>query len=325
MIVGKQDALEKSAKIWVAGGSGMAGSAIVRKLMERGYSNIIGLRSRELDLRRQQETEAYIAQESPDCVILAAARVGGIQANMNSPVEFLYDNLAIQNHVIYSAAKHGVRRLIFLASSCVYPRLSPQPMREEYLLDGKPEPTNEGYALAKIAGLKLCEFINQQYGYAYISVMPCNLYGPGDNFDPIRSHVVPALIRKVHEAKITNAQHITLWGTGKARREVMYSDDLADACVFLLENAYSDSQFLNVGTGIDMTIQELAEIIMDVVGYRGELRFDSSKPDGMPRKVLDVSRINALGWQAKTSLRLGLEKTYLDYLERASAEYLGTE
>lgn len=325
MIVGKQDALEKSAKIWVAGGSGMAGSAIVRKLMERGYSNIIGLRSRELDLRRQQETEAYIAQESPDCVILAAARVGGIQANMNSPVEFLYDNLAIQNHVIYSAAKHGVRRLIFLASSCVYPRLSPQPMREEYLLDGKPEPTNEGYALAKIAGLKLCEFINQQYGYAYISVMPCNLYGPGDNFDPIRSHVVPALIRKVHEAKITNAQHITLWGTGKARREVMYSDDLADACVFHLENAYSDSQFLNVGTGIDMTIQELAEIIMDVVGYRGELRFDSSKPDGMPRKVLDVSRINALGWQAKTSLRLGLEKTYLDYLERASAEYLGTE
>ncbi len=325
MIVGKQDALEKSAKIWVAGGSGMAGSAIVRKLMERGYSNIIGLRSRELDLRRQQETEAYIVQESPDCVILAAARVGGIQANMNSPVEFLYDNLAIQNHVIYSAAKHGVRRLIFLASSCVYPRLSPQPMREEYLLDGKPEPTNEGYALAKIAGLKLCEFINQQYGYAYISVMPCNLYGPGDNFDPIRSHVVPALIRKVHEAKITNAQHITLWGTGKARREVMYSDDLADACVFLLENAYSDSQFLNVGTGIDMTIQELAEIIMDVVGYRGELRFDSSKPDGMPRKVLDVSRINALGWQAKTSLRLGLEKTYLDYLERASAEYLGTE
>ena len=262
MIVGKQDALEKSAKIWVAGGSGMAGSAIVRKLMERGYSNIIGLRSRELDLRRQQETEAYIVQESPDCVILAAARVGGIQANMNSPVEFLYDNLAIQNHVIYSAAKHGVRRLIFLASSCVYPRLSPQPMREEYLLDGKPEPTNEGYALAKIAGLKLCEFINQQYGYAYISVMPCNLYGPGDNFDPIRSHVVPALIRKVHEAKITNAQHITLWGTGKARREVMYSDDLADACVFLLENAYSDSQFLNVGTGIDMTIQELAEIIM---------------------------------------------------------------
>ena len=325
MIVGKQDALEKSAKIWVAGGSGMAGSAIVRKLMERGYSNIIGLRSRELDLRRQQETEAYIVQESPDCVILAAARVGGIQANMNSPVEFLYDNLAIQNHVIYSAAKHGVRRLIFLASSCVYPRLSPQPMLEEYLLDGKPEPTNEGYALAKIAGLKLCEFINQQYGYAYISVMPCNLYGPGDNFDPIRSHVVPALIRKVHEAKITNAQHITLWGTGKARREVMYSDDLADACVFLLENAYSDSQFLNVGTGIDMTIQELAEIIMDVVGYRGELRFDSSKPDGMPRKVLDVSRINALGWQAKTSLRLGLEKTYLDYLERASAEYLGTE
>lgn len=306
--------MEKNTKIWIAGKSGLAGSAIARQLTAHGFCNIIGPRSRELDLRRQEETEAYVERERPDCVILAAAKVGGIQANIASPVDFLYENLAIQDHVIHAAMKYGVQRLIFLASSCIYPRLAPQPMREEYLLDGKLEPTNEGYALAKIAGLKLCEYINRQYGYAYISVMPCNLYGPGDSFDPIRSHVVPALIRKMHEAKTTGAPFLTLWGTGNARRELMYSDDLADACVFLLENDYRDPQFLNVGTGVDMTIRELAEAIAGVVGYCGELRFDSSMPDGMPRKVLDVGRIHALGWQAKTTLQAGLKKTYEHYL-----------
>lgn len=307
--------MKKNAKIWIAGKNGMAGSSIARCLAERGYTNIVGLPSRELDLRRKEETEAYVQEERPDCVILAAARVGGIQANIASPTDFLLENLEIQNHVIASALKYNVPRLLFLASSCIYPRLAPQPMREEYLLDGKLEPTNEGYALAKISGLKLCEYINRQYGLAYISVMPCNLYGPGDNFDPIRSHVVPALIRKAHEAKMAKAPYITLWGTGEARREVMYSEDLADACVFLLENGYRDSQFLNVGTGVDMTIRELAEAVMEVVDYRGELRFDPSKPDGMPRKVLDVRRVTALGWQAKTPLKEGLEKTYAYYLE----------
>ena len=307
--------LEKSQKIWITGKSGLVGSAIARSLERHGFTNIIGLRSKELDLRRQAETEAYVERERPDCIIMSAAKVGGIQANSDSPAEFLFENLEIQNHVISAAVKYKVPRLLFLASSCIYPRLAPQPMREEYLLDGPLEPTNEGYALAKISGLKLCEYLNRQYGLAYISVMPCNLYGPGDNFDPIRSHVVPALIRKAHEAKMANAPYMTLWGTGTARREILYSDDLADACVFLLENGYDKPQFLNVGTGVDMTIRELAETVMEVVGYQGELRFDPSKPDGMPRKVLDISRINALGWEAKTSLREGLKKTYAHYLE----------
>lgn len=311
--------MKQNAKIWIAGKNGMAGSSIARRLTERGFTNIIGPSSRELDLRRREETEAYVRRERPDCVILAAAKVGGIQANIASPTDFLLENLEIQNHVISAALRCGVPRLLFLASSCIYPRLAPQPMREEYLLDGKLEPTNEGYALAKISGLKLCEYINRQYGLAYISVMPCNLYGPGDNFDPVRSHVVPALIRKVHEAKMANAPYITLWGTGEARREVMYAGDLADACVFLLESGYSGPQFLNVGTGVDMTVRELAEAVMEVAGYRGEIRFDPSKPDGMPRKVLDVSRINKLGWRAKTSLKEGLKKTDSYYLENIAA------
>lgn len=308
--------MDKSTKIWVAGKNGLAGSAIVRQLTAQGFYNIIGPRSTELDLRRQEETEAYVEREQPDCIILAAAKVGGIQANINSPAEFLYENLAIQNHVIHAALKYSIPKLIFLASSCIYPRLAPQPMLEEYLLDGKLEPTNEGYALAKIAGLKLCEYINRQYGYAYISVMPCNLYGPGDNFDPVRSHVVPALIRKAHEAKVAGAPFVTLWGTGNARRELMYSDDLADACVFLLKDGYHDSQFLNVGTGTDITIRELAETVASVVGYHGELRFDPSKPDGMPQKVLDVSKIAALGWTHRTKLEDGIRFTYADFLKR---------
>lgn len=312
--------MEKDTKIWIAGKSGLAGSAIARQLKERGFHNIVGLSSQMLDLRRQQETESYIEHERPGCIILAAAKVGGIQANMAEPTEFLYENLEIQINVIHAALKYKVPRLLFLASSCIYPRQAPQPMREEYLMNGKLEPTNEGYALAKIAGLKFCEYINRQYGYAYISVMPCNLYGPGDNFDPVRSHVVPSLIRKAHAAKMSNAPYITLWGTGEARREIMYSDDLADACVFLLESEYDAAQFLNVGTGVDMTIRELAEAVAAVVGYQGELRFDMSMPDGMPRKVLDVSRIHALGWRAKTTLKSGLEKTYEYYLKRAAFE-----
>lgn len=307
--------MDKSAKIWIAGKGGLAGSAIARRLSQEGFCNIIGPNSKELDLRCHQATEVYVQRERPDCVILCAARVGGIQANIASPFDFLYENLEIQNHVIYAALKYGVNKLIFLASSCIYPRLCPQPMKEEYLLDGKLEPTNEGYALAKIAGLKLCEYIKRQYGFNYVSLMPCNLYGIGDNFDPVSSHVVPALIRKVHEAKISNAPFITLWGTGEARREIMCSDDLADACLFILENGYNDSQFLNVGTGTDMTIRELAETVMKVVGYHGELQFDSSMPDGMPRKVLDVGRIHALGWKAKINLVDGLTKTYEHYLK----------
>lgn len=307
--------MDKSSKIWIAGKSGLVGSAIARRFTEAGYHNIIGLRSKELDLRCQQQTEEYVEKEQPECVIFASARVGGILANSKWPVEFLYENLEIQNHVIGAALKYGVKKLIFLASSCIYPRLCSQPMKEEYLLDGKLEPTNEGYALAKIAGLKLCEYINKEYNLDYISLMPCNLYGIGDNFDPVNSHVVAALVRKAHEAKITNAPYLTLWGTGTARREIMCSDDLADACLFVLENGYRDPQFLNVGTGMDMTIRELAETVMEVVGYQGELRFDPSMPDGMPRKVLDVSRIHSLGWKAKINLVDGLTKTYEHYLK----------
>lgn len=307
--------MNQSSKIWIAGKGGLAGSAIARQFSQKGFPNLIGPNSKELDLCSQQATDEYVRKERPDCVILCAARVGGIQANIASPVAFLYENLEIQNHVIHAALKYGVPNLIFLASSCIYPRLCPQPMKEEYLLDGQLEPTNEGYALAKIAGLKLCEYINRQYGLPYISLMPCNLYGIGDHFDPVSSHVVPALIRKAHEAKMANAPYLTLWGTGEARREVMFSDDLAEACLLVLKNGYNSSQFLNVGTGVDMTIRELAETVMEVVGYDGELHFDSSMPDGMPRKVLDVSKINALGWKAKTTLQEGLAKTYEYYLK----------
>lgn len=301
--------MNKNAKIFIAGRTGLVGSSIEQEFRRHGFHNIIGLRSRDLDLTRQTAVETYFETERPDYVVLAAAKVGGIMANIKSPAEFLYDNLAIQNNVINSAYKYNVAKLLFLASSCIYPRLSPQPMKEEYLMDGKVEPTNEGYAIAKIAGLKMCEMYNKQYNTNFISVMPCNIYGQGDNFDPEKSHVVAGLIRKFHDAKISNADSIQVWGSGNARRELMYSEDLADACYYLFET-YSGNDFFNIGTGSDVSIKELAYLIKKIVGYRGEIVFDTSKPDGMPQKLLDVSRLKESGWVAKTSLEEGIKKTY---------------
>jgi GDP-L-fucose synthase len=262
----------------------------------------------------QADVEAFFKIQQPEIVILAAAKVGGIMANIQSPADFLYDNLMIQCNVIHCAYKFGAKKLVFLGSSCIYPRKCPQPMKEEFLLDGKPEPTNEGYAIAKIAGLKLCEMYDRQYGTDFISIMPCNLYGPGDNFDPERSHVVAAMIRKFHEAKVKNLPSVTIWGTGKARRELLFADDMADACVFLMES-YSGSDFFNVGTGHDVSIAELSEIIKKITGYGGSIKFDTAKPDGMPQKLLDVSRLSDAGWKYRTSLESGIEKTYQWFLK----------
>jgi len=306
--------MNKNSKIFIAGRGGQVGSAIERKFRAEGYENIVGLRSRELDMREQSLVREYFEKERPEYVILAAAKVGGIMANMQAPAEFLYDNLAIQNNIIECSRVYDVKKLLFLASSCIYPRLSPQPMKEEYLMDGKVEPTNEGYAIAKIAGLKLCEMYNRQYGTDYISVMPCNIYGYGDNFSPTRSHVVAALIRKVHEAKMTGAKTIPMWGTGAVRRELMFVDDLADACFYLF-NTYSGNDFFNVGTGTDVSIRELVEMIMDVVDYHAGLEFDPTKPDGMPQKLMDVSRLAEAGWTAKVSLQEGLKRTYRYFVD----------
>jgi len=301
--------MEKSSRIYVAGHRGLVGSAIVRKLQSEGYHNLILKTSSELDLRRQQDVEDFFREEKPEYVFLAAAKVGGIQANNVYSAEFIYDNLMIQNNVIHSAYANGVKKLLFLGSSCIYPKYARQPMKEEYLLDGKLEPTNEAYAIAKIAGIKMCEHYNKQYGTNFISAMPTNLYGPNDNFDLETSHVLPALIRKFHEAKTNNKEEVVIWGTGKPKREFLHVDDLADALLFLMNN-YNGSQFVNVGTGKDITIQELAELIRDVVGFEGKIVNDTSKPDGTPRKLLDVSRLGKLGWEAKISLREGLEMTY---------------
>ena len=306
--------MKSSSRIFIAGRGGLVGSAIEKRFREEGYNDIVGLGSKELDLRNQALVFDYIEREKPSYVILAAAKVGGIMANIKAPAEFLYDNLAIQNNIIEASHKNGVKKLLFLASSCIYPRESPQPMKEEYLLAGKPEPTQEGYALAKIIGLKLCEMYNRQYGTDYISVMPCNIYGIGDNFDPENSHVVAALIRKFHEAKLSGVEKVEVWGTGNARRELMFVDDLADACFYLFNN-YSGSEFFNVGTGTDHSIKELIKIISDVVGYEGKIEFDTSKPDGMPQKLMDISKLKDKGWVAKTSLREGIEKTYKYYQE----------
>ena len=306
--------INKDSKIYIAGHNGMAGSAIYRKLKEKGYSNFLTRTSKELDLTIQADVNHFFDNERPEIVILAAAKVGGIMANIQSPATFLYDNLMIQSNVINSAYKYGVKKLVFLGSSCIYPRDCPQPMKEEYLLDGKVEPTNEGYAIAKIAGMKLCQMYNKQYGTDYISIMPCNLYGIGDNFDPVRSHVVAATIRKFHEAKIHNAPTVTVWGTGTARRELLFADDMADACVYLMEN-YSGNDFFNVGMGSDVSITELSLIVKEVVGYEGELFYDFSKPDGMPQKLMDCSRLTEKGWTYKTKLREGLKKTYQWYLD----------
>lgn len=301
------------SKIYIAGHRGLVGSAIQRKFESAGYSNILTRTSKQLDLRNQADVDSFFSIEKPEYVVLAAAKVGGIMANIQSPAEFLYDNLAIQNNVIESSRKYNVKKLLFLASSCIYPRLASQPMKEEYLLDGKVEPTNEGYAIAKIAGLKLCEMYNRQYETDYISVMPCNVYGIGDDFSKEKSHVVAALIRNFHDSKINHAPFTTVWGTGKARRELMYVDDLADACFYLF-NSYDGNDFFNVGTGKDISIAELARLIADIVGYQGEIRFDSAKPDGMPQKLMDVSKLKNNGWTYHTELKDGIKKTYEWYI-----------
>jgi GDP-L-fucose synthase len=306
--------MDTQSKIYVAGSRGLVGSALVRTLQAQGYNNLVLRSSQELDLRNQASVEAFFALEKPEYVFLGAARVGGIQANNTYRAEFLYDNLMIEANIIHSAYRHGVQKLLFLGSSCIYPKLCPQPMKEDYLLTGALEQTNEPYAIAKIAGLKLCENYCRQYGVSFISAMPTNLYGINDNFDLANSHVLPALMRKFHEAKVDGDPTVTVWGTGTPLREFLYVDDLADALVFLM-NTYNAIDFVNVGTGQEVSIKELALTLKAVVGYEGELVFDSTKPDGTPRKLLDVSRLNAAGWQAKTDLKTGIEKTYSWFLQ----------
>ncbi|HEV2199051.1 MAG TPA: GDP-L-fucose synthase [Bryobacteraceae bacterium] len=304
--------LTASSRIFVAGHRGLVGSAIVRRLEAAGCRHLL-LRTRaELDLREQAPVERFFASERPEFVFLAAAKVGGIMANATYPAEFLYDNLAIQNNVIHAAWKHGARKLVFLGSSCIYPKFAPQPIREDSLLTGPLEATNEAYAIAKIAGLKLCAAYRAQYGFPAISLMPTNLYGPGDNFDPEKSHVLPALLRRFHEARINGAPEVTLWGTGTPRREFLHVDDLAAAACFLIEN-YDGAEPLNVGTGEDVSVAELAARVARITGYPGRVSWDASKPDGTPRKLLDVSRIHALGWHARIPLEAGIESTYRWY------------
>jgi len=305
--------MNKASKIYVAGHRGLVGSAIVRRLRAAGYDNLVTRTSAELNLERQEGVEAFFAQERPEYVFLAAAKVGGIWANSTFPAEFIYNNLAIETNVIHASYRQGVRKLLFLGSSCIYPKHCPQPMKEEYLLSGYLEPTNEPYAVAKIAGMKMCQAYNRQYGTDFISVMPTNLYGPGDNFDLETSHVLPALIRKFHEAKVNGDPFVEIWGTGAPRREFLYVEDLADACLFLMEH-YDESEIINVGVGIDLSIRELAEQVGKVVGFEGDLTFDASKPDGTPLKLLDISRLTALGWKAAVSLEEGIKKAYQWYL-----------
>jgi GDP-L-fucose synthase len=304
--------MKLESKVYVAGHRGLAGSAILRRLASTGYSNIVTRTREELDLVSLPAVERFFATEKPDYVFLAAARVGGILANTTYPVEFLRDNLYIELNIIQAAFRHGVKKLLFLGSSCIYPKFAPQPIREESLLTGELEPTNEPYALAKIAGIKLCQAYNSQYGANFISIMPTNLYGPGDNFDLRTSHVLPALMRRFHEAEERNDPSVTVWGSGTPRREFLHVDDLADAYVYLM-NTYSGSAIVNVGVGEDISISELAELIRDVVGYRGRIQYDTTKPDGTPRKLLDVSKLHDLGWEASITLREGLEQTYAWY------------
>jgi GDP-L-fucose synthase len=305
-------------RVFVAGHTGMAGSAIVRRLGQEGCNLLLPERS-ELDLTRQDQTERYLSATRPEVVVMAAGRVGGILANDKNPANFLADNLAMAFNCIHVSHLVGVKKLLFLGSSCIYPKFAKQPMSEDQLLTGPLEPTNESYAIAKIAGIKLCEAYRRQYARDFRSVMPTNLYGPGDNYHPEHSHVVAALIRRFHEAKINNAPTVVVWGTGTPRREFLYVDDFADACVFVLKN-YSALQFINIGVGEDITIAEFARTVAEVVGFHGNITYDASRPDGMPRKLLDVSRLSALGWKARTSLRDGLRKTYGDFLTNAVRE-----
>ena len=305
--------MEKNAKIYVAGHRGMVGSAIVRELRRQGYGNIVVRTHAELDLCRQDAVEEFFAKERPEYVFLAAAKVGGIVANRSALADFMYDNMILEMNVIHSAWQNGCRKLEFLGSSCIYPRMAPQPMTEDCLLSGPLEKTNEAYALAKISGLKYCEFLNRQYGTDFISVMPTNLYGPNDNYHPEHSHVLPALIRRFHEAKVAGDPCVTCWGDGSPLREFLYVDDLADLCVFLMNN-YSGDETVNAGTGKELTIKQLAGTVARVVGYTGEIRWDASKPNGTPRKLLDVSKATALGWTYKTELEDGIRLAYDDFL-----------
>jgi len=306
--------MHKEAKIYVAGHNGMLGSAIVRALKKEGYNNLVFRRSFELDLKNQEAVNTFFEIEKPEFVFLVAAKVGGIGANIEQPAEFLYDNLMINANIVEAAYRNNVAKLLFLGSSCIYPRLSPQPMKEDYLLDGKLEPTNEGYALGKIAGIKLCEFYNKQYGTNFISAMPPNLYGENDNFDPAHSHVIGALLRKFDTAKQNNDMDVVMWGTGSAKREFMYVDDAADACLFLMKN-YNENEHINIGSDEDVQIIELAEIIKDITGFKGDITKDITKPDCMPRKLMDSSKMHQLGWKHSISLKEGLKKTYRFYLQ----------
>ena len=307
--------MNKDAKIFVAGHKGMVGSAIFRELSRKGYTNIITRSHSELDLTRQADVESFFSQEKPEYVFLAAAKVGGIAANSAALADFMYYNMMIEMNVIHSAFSNGCKKLEFLGSSCIYPRMCPQPIKEEYLLSGYLEKTNEAYALAKISGLKYCEYLNTQYGTDYISVMPCNLYGPNDNYHPENSHVLPALIRRFHEAKISGADSVTCWGDGSPLREFLYVDDLAELCVFLMNN-YSGNETVNAGSGKEITIKDLTALVAEIVGYSGKILWDTSKPNGTPRKIMDVSKAASLGWNARTSLKDGISLAYEDFRKR---------
>jgi GDP-L-fucose synthase len=309
--------MEKQAKIYVAGHRGMVGSAIVRALQKNGYQNILCKTSAELDLRNQQAVADFFASEQPAYVFLAAAKVGGIVANNTYRADFLYENLAIQNNIIHAAYVNQVKKLMFLGSSCIYPKLAPQPLKESYLLTGLLEPTNEPYAIAKIAGIKMCEAYRAQYGCNFISVMPTNLYGPNDNYDLQNSHVLPAMIRKFHEAKERGDQSMVLWGTGSPMREFLYADDLAEACLYLMES-YDEAELVNIGTGVDVTIKELAETVKQIVGYAGNIEWDTTRPDGTPRKLMDVSKLHGLGWKHHIELTEGIQLAYQDFLDNVS-------
>ncbi|MEO8962479.1 MAG: GDP-L-fucose synthase [Ginsengibacter sp.] len=311
--------MEKISKIYVAGHRGLVGSAIVRMLEKEGYNNLLLRTSSEIDLRNQEAVKALFEEETPEYVFMAAAKVGGINANNIYPADFIYDNLCIQNNVIHESYKNGVKKLLFLGSSCIYPKNAPQPIKEEYILSGYLEPTNDAYAIAKIAGIKLCQSYHKQYGCNFISAMPTNLYGPGDNYDLKNSHVLPALLRKFHEAKINGESTVTVWGTGKPRREFLHADDLASACYFLMEN-YNDPSIINIGVGKDISIGEMALLIKQITGFEGDIVFDTSMPDGTFQKLLDVSKLNNLGWHAGTGFEEGLKKTYEERFEVANKQ-----
>jgi len=309
--------LEKSAKIYVAGHNGMVGSAIVRKLVEKGYENIITRNSKELDLRNQQVVADFFAAEQPEYVFLAAAKVGGIIANNTYRADFIYENLAIQNNIIHQSYLTGVKKLLFLGSSCIYPKMAPQPIKEQYLLTGLLEETNEPYAIAKIAGIKMCDAYRAQYGCNFISVMPTNLYGYNDNYHPQNSHVLPAMIRRFHEAKLNHAETVVIWGTGTPRREFLFADDLAEACYYLINN-YNEPEPINAGTGVDISIKDLALLVKSIIGFEGKIEFDLTKPDGAPRKLMDVSRLHNAGWKHSINIDEGIKLAYEDFLSKDS-------